>query len=640
VGTELTADALVGDLVLDVEWAELFTDDGGVLELNGVWIDYLTSDEDADTITLAAPLAQAAATGDPVYVVDGGQVLHDYLLEVDLGEGDTALVPIPYEQRDLWPIGDYTDPVRVELTDDLVNLEAVPQRTPLRDGSFLDPDTIPLPEPPPTSDGLAPTSSPTPTVRGAIGGLAVTIPAAGNPDPTTVDLYVSATSPVSTSGTPTATVSGEGPALVFVRAVGGSPVVTGTTYYAVTIARDEDGSGPVSAQGSAAPVQINSPDIAANAITADMLVVNDALIDALQVVDLTGTTLTGATVRTAASGKRIVLNPDNTITIHSGAAAEVGPGKIDGTTDAFGLYLNITAPSNRAASAPYPNQIQFVETATDASADRATRTIALNTARMILQGAYGSATFDYTEGTPEVELGGAQLGGLSTFWVGNLTFPTFVVNSNTGEVQAKRFAVLDNDGDPILSIDPNGIIYGATMNDGSVGTSTFRDDVRSNAITAIQGSTVGTGSLRDSVRSNALAALPSLGFMARGVSGTQNIASGSNVQVNWGSGVTTGRGGVSYSAGVFSVTDPGTYLVTVYVSLAANATGRRALTLRHGATDVAVVNMSAPSGGPTHINATAMVDAVAGDTFSAHMLQDSGGSLNVSAGRMAVRNLG
>lgn len=135
-GSELTVAASSGATVLMVEDITDFDGDGGTLEINGQRVDYTAVDDDLDTVTLAAGLTAAAAVDDRVAVVTGGQVARDYVAFVDHGPGDPAEVVIPFSDRDLWPEGDYTEPVQVLLSDDLERIEEVPGRTPVRDAVF------------------------------------------------------------------------------------------------------------------------------------------------------------------------------------------------------------------------------------------------------------------------------------------------------------------------------------------------------------------------------------------------------------------------------------------------------------------------------------------------------------------------
>lgn len=141
-GSELTAAAIIGATTLYVESTVDFDDAGGDLEINGDRYEYDSCDEDADTITLTTPLTAAVAEDDRVLVVSGGQTAIEYVAFVTMGEGDDAEVAIPYEQRDKWPEGAYDEPVPVVLSNDLEMILSVPGRTPIVDGSFLDPDTV------------------------------------------------------------------------------------------------------------------------------------------------------------------------------------------------------------------------------------------------------------------------------------------------------------------------------------------------------------------------------------------------------------------------------------------------------------------------------------------------------------------
>lgn len=133
-GTELVADAALGATVLYVEDITQFDDVGGVVDVNGQRVSYGDGaiDEDALTITLDGGLVAAATVGDRVLAVSGGQVMDDKVLSVSCGDGDAVEVVVPFDQRDLWPEGDYEDPVQVTLTNDLEKIDTVPGRTPIR----------------------------------------------------------------------------------------------------------------------------------------------------------------------------------------------------------------------------------------------------------------------------------------------------------------------------------------------------------------------------------------------------------------------------------------------------------------------------------------------------------------------------
>jgi hypothetical protein len=75
--------------------------------------------------------------------------------------------------------------------------------------------------------------------------------------------------------------------------------------------------------------QITGPQIAAGAITADKIDVNA----------LNGKTITGSTVQTAATGRRIVMAPDGNLYLYTGASGEFNPAEIftDGSSKSMQL---------------------------------------------------------------------------------------------------------------------------------------------------------------------------------------------------------------------------------------------------------------------------------------------------------------
>lgn len=140
LGSELTADVAAGSLVLPVEHTGQFDDgpDGGSVLLNGTIYTYSEDavDDEADTITLDTATVADANTGDAVTAVSGGQACIDLVLGVSLGGAPPIDVVVPFRDRDLWPEGEYDEPVPVLLSDDQERIEDVPGRTPARDLSF------------------------------------------------------------------------------------------------------------------------------------------------------------------------------------------------------------------------------------------------------------------------------------------------------------------------------------------------------------------------------------------------------------------------------------------------------------------------------------------------------------------------
>jgi hypothetical protein len=143
-GSEVDADVAAGSLLLTVTNPVDFDEDGGTLEINDTRYEYETVDPDSGIVTLTLPLSSAISDGDRVLIISGGKIATDYIAYVSLGDGDEVEVPIPYAERDLWPEGEYDDPVVVDLSDDLEEILTVPGRIPLRDGGYIDPNTLPL----------------------------------------------------------------------------------------------------------------------------------------------------------------------------------------------------------------------------------------------------------------------------------------------------------------------------------------------------------------------------------------------------------------------------------------------------------------------------------------------------------------
>lgn len=135
-GSELTADAVDDAIVLTLEDLTDFDDAGGILSINDQTISYDAGaiDEDAGTILVNTGLADAAAVGDPVCPVSGGQVMRDVVLFVSCGDGDDIEVRVQWSQRDYWPEGDYDEPVQVVLSDDLETVLDAPGRIPQSTG--------------------------------------------------------------------------------------------------------------------------------------------------------------------------------------------------------------------------------------------------------------------------------------------------------------------------------------------------------------------------------------------------------------------------------------------------------------------------------------------------------------------------
>lgn len=165
-GSMLTADVTTGTTVLPIEDVSTFSTEGGTVELNGVRYDYSTVDETASTMKLLTGLATGLDDTTPVELVYGGEVALSYEALVDFEDGDALPIPIGYEQRDRWAPGAYEPPVPVLVQDDYSALSDAPGRTPVLDGSMIDPTTLPDPSGPVAVPPASPAIIVTPMATG------------------------------------------------------------------------------------------------------------------------------------------------------------------------------------------------------------------------------------------------------------------------------------------------------------------------------------------------------------------------------------------------------------------------------------------------------------------------------------------
>jgi len=342
LGSELTVTANVGTLTLQVDNPVDFDEDGGTVDLNGVQYDYTTVDQDTGLLTLTSAVTVAGAIGDRLNVYSGGMVAIDYVAFVSLGDGDEIEVPIPFSDRDLWPEGEYDFPVLVNLSDNLESMTGVPNRSPIRDGSFINPATLPTPTIPP-SDGLVPATAPTNLiVTGGIGALFVRWTPISNKDPVTYDAHVSPTSGFTPDST---TLAVSTMATSFTLRQLPTPVGTppnqalsyDATYYVKVIPRDLDGAGPTSAEASGAMVRVTGPDVAAESITGDRIQGGTITGDLLSTTVVMGSTIStgGLDDQGHLTGARVDLGPDGMTTYAPDGITPVVNFPLDPTDDAF-----------------------------------------------------------------------------------------------------------------------------------------------------------------------------------------------------------------------------------------------------------------------------------------------------------------
>lgn len=341
-GSELTADAATGALQLTIDNPVDFDEDGGTVDLNDVQIDYTTVDMDTGIVTLATATTAAAETGDKLKIVGGGAPMIDYIAFVSLGDGDEIEVAIPYAQRDMWPEGEYDSPIAVDLSDDLEEIVNVPGRTPVRDGTFIDPDTLPAPVVPP-SDGAAPSAAPTNvTVIGGIGALFIRWTPISNRDAVTYDVHVSPTAGFTPDASTLAvsTAASSHTLRELPTAIGTPPnqaLSYDATYYFRVIPRDLDGVGPTSSEASGQMVQVTGPDVAAESITGDRIQGGTITGDLLSTTVVMGSTIStgGLDDNGNLVGARVDLGPDGMTTYAPDGVTPIVNFPLDPADDAF-----------------------------------------------------------------------------------------------------------------------------------------------------------------------------------------------------------------------------------------------------------------------------------------------------------------
>lgn len=280
-GSELATATLTTDAQLTVDDGTDFAPEGGELtigELAGVG--YASADEETGVIVLDAAIGVAFEEGEPVYVEP---LTVERFAHVTAEEQEEPLLArVPHALYDRLPVG-----VREETPEpELVRLERdeagelivadVLNREPLVDGSYIAPATIP---PAAVTDGMPPAISPAATVLGGIRSLFVTWVPVANHDAVTYEVHVSDES----GFTPDVdTFAGEVRGTLFViRTMPGTldPPAYGVPHYVRLVARDDDGAASAGTEGAGSPLEVNTVDIAANAVTADRILANEALFE-------------------------------------------------------------------------------------------------------------------------------------------------------------------------------------------------------------------------------------------------------------------------------------------------------------------------------------------------------------------------
>jgi len=188
------------------------------------------------------------------------------------------------------------------------------------------------------SDGVAPASSPAPSVLGGIGYLFVSWAPVTNNDPVTYEVHISTISGFTpTSGTKVAEISGT--IISLEKDAAGTALAYGTTYYVKTIAKDVDGAATASSQGSGQISKADTADIAVGAITASSAIIANAAVTSANIQD--------AAITTAKIDNLAVTNAqiaDATIT--NAKIADLSVSKLTAGTVGSGVGITMAAGSS------------------------------------------------------------------------------------------------------------------------------------------------------------------------------------------------------------------------------------------------------------------------------------------------------
>lgn len=296
-GSDTTQAASIGATVLTVEDGYAFNETGGQFTIDdGTAVyDYASADPDEDTITLSIPLDVAIPVETRILVYPPGETKWAMVEFDDNDEGCQALCG-DYTDRMETGIREEEDQESVLVSDESGRWEivAMDDEIPKIQGSYI---TGPVPTESLT-DGEPPIEATVLTFIGGIGSVFFRWTEINNADPVTYRLHVRAGSAPATDGT-YEVAAGMGLTAAGIRKLkDGTAIVSdgSVTYYGIVTVEDADGPGPASNTASGVPAQINTPDIAVGAITAGLLVANDALLEALQATTIDAVTITGSTI--------------------------------------------------------------------------------------------------------------------------------------------------------------------------------------------------------------------------------------------------------------------------------------------------------------------------------------------------------
>ncbi len=267
LGSVLTTALAGGETTIVVDDASDF-DEAGELTLDpsgsNEVLSWTAVDDDSGTLALSGDVAGTYADGTLVQL---------YPLSVErwaiVVSGDSAaneegmLVRVPHALYDRIPVGirdldaGEGETVSASFISDELVIQDVTGQAPLVDGTYLAPGTVPSAA---ITDGVAPSSSPTPTVIGGPSFIAARWTAVDNHDPVTYEVHISASSGF-TPGPSTLYAETAATGSIIKTLADNSALAYGILYFVKIIAKDADGSAAAGAQGSAAMVKITTVQV-------------------------------------------------------------------------------------------------------------------------------------------------------------------------------------------------------------------------------------------------------------------------------------------------------------------------------------------------------------------------------------------
>lgn len=187
----------------------------------------------------------------------------------------------------------------------------------------------------PTTDGIAPTSSPTPVCMGGPGYIAVKWEGVANSDLVTYEIHISETTGFTADST---TLVGESKGtLFFIRQMpDDTSLAYDMTYFVVLVAKDDDGAAAQSAEAPGIMVQVQQGELAIDSVTAENILAGNVTAEHLQSV-----LLLSSLIKTAESGQRIEIDTDGiraydpddqlTVSVPSGSGSPFFRGTLEAT---------------------------------------------------------------------------------------------------------------------------------------------------------------------------------------------------------------------------------------------------------------------------------------------------------------------